>query len=172
MARELLVLRHAMAAGPAGFLTDGERPLEPAGERDAERIGRWLGAAGALPDLTLASPALRARATAELVLQAAGVNADLTLEPRIYEASLATLRELVAMHDAAPSRLLLVGHNPGLEALVLHLTGGIVPLASGTLARLEMPARWAGAPPGCARLRARVTPEEVSDQIPGEGDRR
>ena len=171
MARELLILRHAQAVGPAGF-ADRDRPLEAAGERDAARIGRWIRAAGTLPDLTLTSTAMRARRTAELVLEAAGAGGEPTLEPRIYEADLATLRGLVAAHETAPSRLLLVGHNPGLQTLALHLTGTVVPLSSGTLALLEMPERWAGTPGGCARLRGRITPDEASDQASGQVYRR
>ncbi len=65
---------------------------------------------------------------------------------------------------------LLVGHNPGLEALVLRLSadpphlppdGRLFPTAA--LARLAFEGSWAQLGPGCARLVALVRPRELSD---------
>jgi phosphohistidine phosphatase len=54
---------------------------------------------------------------------------------------------------------MLVGHNPGLEELLVWLAGEVVPvpedgklLPTATLARLRMPADWQVLTAGCARL--------------------
>lgn len=121
---ELLVLRHAKSSHGAGAASDFERPLAPRGRRDAARVGRWLAARGLVPDRAVASPALRTRQTLELALEALGGPAcEVEWEERLYEADLATLLGVIEAHGAA-RRLLLVGHNPGLEALVAHLAGG------------------------------------------------
>jgi phosphohistidine phosphatase len=58
---------------------------------------------------------------------------------------------LAALPDAL-GRVLLVGHNPGLEELLEGLTGSYTPLSTAALAQVELPiAAWnevAGKPQG------------------------
>lgn len=120
--RELILLRHAHAEpGPEG-LPDVDRPLSPEGLAEAEAAGRWLAAQGLVPDRVLCSPARRARETLEAVLGTIGY-VEQRLEDRIYEATSGTLAELAdANRDA--ERLLIVGHNPGLEHLAALMYSG------------------------------------------------
>lgn len=57
---------------------DVDVPLSPLGERQSLALGHWFGkmTPEELPTVVLASPYLRARRTAELTLEAAGVDAD------------------------------------------------------------------------------------------------
>ena len=77
-----------------------------------------------------------------------------TLEPAIYEASPGTLAALVDAHRDA-ERLLLVGHNPGLEQLaaLMHSgqTGDYRGMPPGGIAVLHLPMD-AAIEPGIAAL--------------------
>ncbi|KUL76763.1 MULTISPECIES: histidine phosphatase family protein [unclassified Streptomyces] len=120
--RRLVVLRHAKSAWPDD-LTDHERPLAARGRRDAPVAGRLLAEADCLPDLALCSTALRARQTWDLACGQWGTPPPVRHDRRLYAAGVADL--LAVVHEVPPEvgTLLLVGHNPGLEDLVLGLAG-------------------------------------------------
>ncbi|WP_267118708.1 SixA phosphatase family protein, partial [Xanthomonas sacchari] len=94
----------------------------PHGLAEAEAAGRWLLEQRLVPDRVLCSPARRARETPEAVLELTGY-VEQRLEPRIYEATSGTLADLLdGQRDV--ERLLLVGHNPGLERLAALMHSG------------------------------------------------
>lgn len=119
--RELILLRHAHAESGTPGQADIERPLSATGRSEAATAGAWLREHALQPGRVLCSPAVRARQT----LDALGpLNcADVREDTAIYEATPGTLIELADAHRDA-SRLLLVGHNPGLEQLVALLHSG------------------------------------------------
>ena len=117
--RELILLRHAHAEPATTGQSDLDRPLSPQGLAEAEAVARWLKEQGLVPDRVLCSPARRTRETLEAVMDAIGY-VEQRLEERIYEATPGTLADLADQHREA-ERLLLVGHNPGLEQLLFHL---------------------------------------------------
>jgi len=118
----LLLLRHAKATREP-VNDDAARPLAPEGEDAAARIGRFLAAAGVVPDALLTSPALRARDTLERVAAAAGWEAPRQERP-LYETTpagvLACLRELPAAVDLVVA----VGHEPTWSDTASRLIGG------------------------------------------------
>ncbi|WP_445525684.1 SixA phosphatase family protein [Streptomyces cyslabdanicus] len=120
--RRLVVLRHAKSAWPEG-VADHDRPLAPRGRRDAPAAGRALAESDCLPDLALCSTARRARQTWELVSAQWGTPPPVRYDRRLYAADAPDL--LAAVREAPPeiATLLLLGHNPGLEELVLDLAG-------------------------------------------------
>jgi phosphohistidine phosphatase len=120
--RHLVVLRHAKSAWPED-VPDHERPLAPRGRRDAPAAGGALAGADLLPDLAVCSTALRARQTWELACGQWGTPPPLRLDPRLYGAGVPELLEVVHAMPAEVDTLLLVGHNPGAEELVLELAG-------------------------------------------------
>jgi phosphohistidine phosphatase len=104
----------------------------------------------------LCSPARRARETLEGVLGAIGY-VDQRLEPAIYEATAGMLADLADAHREC-GRLLLVGHNPGLERLaaLLHSgqSGDYRGMPPGAVAVLAFDGEEAPIEPGAARLAA------------------
>ncbi|WP_086825204.1 histidine phosphatase family protein [Streptomyces sp. NRRL B-24572] len=118
--RRLFVLRHAKSAWPEG-VADRDRPLGPRGLRDAPAAGSFLAESGVLPDLALCSPARRARRTWELAAAELAGPVPTRHDPRLYGADAPELLDV--LHDVPDevATLLLVGHNPGLEDLVLLL---------------------------------------------------
>ena len=120
--RELILLRHAHADPALPGQPDIDRPLSAEGLAEAEAAGRWLRDRGLVPDCVLCSPARRTRETQEAVLGIVGY-VDQRLEPAIYEATSGTLATLADEHCEV-GRLMLVGHNPGLERLAALLHSG------------------------------------------------
>ena len=119
--RELILLRHAHAGSHTTGPDDRDRVLSEVGVQEARAAGAWLREQGLLPDRVLCSPSARTRQTLAALGDIGGAPA--TLEPAIYEASPGTLAALVdAQRDA--ERLLLVGHNPGLEQLAALMHSG------------------------------------------------
>lgn len=120
--RRLVVLRHAKSAWPTG-VDDHDRPLGPRGLRDAPAAGHALAEADCRPDLVLCSTAERARHTWELAVAEWGTPPPVRHDRRLYGADVPELLALVREVPSEVGTLLLVGHNPGLEQLVLELAG-------------------------------------------------
>ncbi len=153
--RELILLRHAHAEAATTGQADLDRPLSPVGLAEAEAAGRWLKENNLLPDQVLCSPSRRTRETLEAVLGVIGY-AEQRLEDRIYEAAPGTLAGLIDEHSDV-QRLLVVGHNPGMEQLVALMTEGSSSDYRGMppagVAVLSFPAE-ASIEPGVATLNA------------------
>lgn len=149
MARELMLLRHGKSDWNEQ-VEDFQRPLKDRGKRGAQRMGVWLLQQQLQPDTVISSPAERAIVTAEKAVKAMGGDAHAINEDRrIYAARVEDLLQVLAEAPADSASVLLVGHNPGLEALTEFLEGERIPLPNdgkliptATLARIEMPDDW------------------------------
>ena len=173
MARELLLLRH----GKSDWSTDTDdfnRPLKDRGKRGAQRIGVWLLKHKLIPDLVIASPAERALNTAEKCCKAMGVTASqIEQDKRIYQADPEQLLEVLANCPPEAQRVMLVGHNPGFEDLLLHLAdptpkipgdGKLMPTA--TIAQLSMPDDWKSLKQGAAKLLQLMRGSDLPKKFP------
>jgi phosphohistidine phosphatase len=173
MTRELLLLRHGKSDWSTG-LDDFHRPLQDRGKRGAQRQGVWLARQGLQPDHAVTSPAERALVTAQKTLKAmGGHDGDLRRDRRIYAAGLRDLLAVLADCPADARRVLLVGHNPGMEDLLDYLVGSQLPepddgklMPTAALARLRMPDDWRKLQAGCVTLLSLVRPGELPDKFP------
>ena len=129
-----MLLRHAEAARPEG-VGDHDRPLSPHGRRQGAEMGKFLARQEPAPDLVLVSTAQRTQETWALVPDAARHGPGRRDEPRLYEASLEGLVELIRETPPAVDTLLLVGHNPGFEQLTQSLARTGRPAALSRLQR-------------------------------------
>lgn len=148
MNKELLLLRHGKSDWSTDT-TDFDRPLNQRGNRNSQQIGQWLDKQELVPDLIICSPAIRALTTAQIVCEAMGLSAEIIqTEKNIYEAELSDLHQVLYSIPESIQRLLLVGHNPGLESLVSDLApdnpipadGKLMPTAA--LAYLQLDPQW------------------------------
>lgn len=122
--QRLVLIRHAKSAYPWG-VTDHDRPLNERGRRDAPEVGAWLDAhlTWGSPPAVRVSTARRAQLTwggAWSRLTDRWEAADVRDEARIYDASVATLIEVVAEAAVDQDLTILVGHNPGMADLVAY----------------------------------------------------
>jgi phosphohistidine phosphatase len=162
--KRLLLLRHAKSSWDGPRLADFERPLNERGLRAAPLIGRLLLRRKIRPDLVLSSPAERARRTAALVSEAAGLEAPTRYDERIYEATAERLVEVVSQIEEAVDELLLVGHNPGMEELLELLAGERRAMPTAALARINLDVeKWSKVRAGSGRLEFHVRPRELEE---------
>lgn len=137
--KTLLILRHAKSSWKHPELGDFDRPLNKRGRAQAPYIGCVLREESLTPDLIIASPARRARETAETVAASCGYEETVELEPSFYPGEpLDYLTALRGVPEPARS-VLVVGHNPGLEELLEALTGAGEALPTAALAQVELP---------------------------------
>jgi phosphohistidine phosphatase len=168
MSRELLIVRHGKSDWSVEA-TDFDRPLKKRGKKAANCLGKWLNQQQIPPDLIICSPANRAIATARLVCEAMRV-VHIVEDVRIYEASLDDLLLVLADIPAEKNRVMLVGHNPGLEMLLSYLVEETIPLPpdgkllpTASLARLSMPDDWQNISTGCAQLVEMIRTRELPE---------
>jgi phosphohistidine phosphatase len=176
MARTLLLLRHAKSSWSDATLADFERPLNKRGQKAAPRMGAYLRKQGLMPELVLCSAARRAVETWALAGGALAKSGTAPAPPKhLRSLYLAPPSRILAALRRTPDeveRLLVVGHNPGLEHLALGLAGsGSKPKAhsrlkakfpTAALAELHFEARnWREVAPGTGRLVRFVTPREL-----------
>lgn len=173
MSRELLIFRHGKSDWDGKAGSDFDRPLAKRGRKAVKRMGRWLHEQKCLPDRILSSPALRAEQTALGLCRHAGLPAKIiSWRAAIYQADVGVLLEVLAESDSGNARLMIVGHNPSCEDLVVYLTGQAIPVESqapafptAALAHLAMPDEWLRPERGCARLLALIRPRELDGPI-------
>ncbi len=162
--RVLLVMRHAKSSWSTG-MTDRERPLNTRGRRDAPRMAREIVERGWAPSMVLCSPAQRTRETLAFVEQAVGRALPVQFEERLYLPELETVIEELSILPDDARNVMLVGHNPSCEDLVLRLTGDEVPVTTANVIRmvgrgsweqlLDRPCRW--------RVDGIVRPRDLDD---------
>lgn len=96
------------------------------------------------PELVISSDARRARLTAEAMAEAAGYTGTILLDPRLYHAGVGDILDVLrTVVETDVDTVMIVGHNPGLEAFVAHLTGELEEFPTAALAQIALPVdRW------------------------------
>lgn len=155
--KTLYLLRHAKSSWDEQLIADHDRPLAPRGRKDARAMCRHLQTLETSPQLVLCSSAVRTRQTLDLVAPAIP-DAEFAIEDDLYAASASGLLSRLQEVDDATGSVLVIAHNPGLEELVVRLSGDGAPIrAVGkfptcALATLEFEGAWAGLDDGVAEL--------------------
>lgn len=170
----LTLLRHAKSGWDDPVSRDFDRPLNPRGRRAARTVGAEMKAQGLAFDLVLASPARRVVETLEEVAAGFGaIPAD--YDERLYLASAVTLLDIVRRAPDRTERLLLVGHNPGMEELALRLArkgddrlrGEVaIKYPTGTVAEIELPIEhWTDLQDGIGRIVRFIRPRDLDPEL-------
>lgn len=126
-----------------GFEKDSERPLTGKGRRQLRRSAAAMKRMKLRFDLVLSSPYVRARETAEIVVEELDLKKRLRLSDTLKcENEPESMIVEIGRLKPAPKNLLLVGHEPYLSELVSRLVSGNGGLAmdfkKGGLCKLEM----------------------------------
>lgn len=167
--KRLFVLRHAKSSWDDPGLSDHDRPLAPRGHRSVEAIAAHVKTAGITPELVLCSSARRTRET----LAGVAVGGEHVIEPDLYGASCQEVLERLHRVPDEVGSVMVVGHNPTLQALVLRLAGGDAvadgsslaevrrKFPTGALATLTFDGTWEELSPRSARLASYVRPKSL-----------
>jgi phosphohistidine phosphatase len=173
MRRSLLLLRHAKAKRPTPDLEDFDRTLNGRGRDAARLVGKLLRTERLVPDLVLCSSARRARETWELVENALGKKVPAQYDRTLYLANPTAILRIVRHQADAVRRMMVVGHNPGLERLALVLAGEAADddiarlhakFPTAALAAISFEARrWRDIDRGTGRLDCYLVPRNVAE---------
>jgi phosphohistidine phosphatase len=136
--KTLLILRHAKSSWKDAGLPDHDRPLNKRGKADAPKMGRLLRDHNLVPDLILSSTAQRARQTAQRAVEGGAMSCPVELHEQLYHAHPGELVEILRAAPNECARVMLIGHNPGLEILLHALTGDGNHLPTAALAEVEL----------------------------------
>jgi Phosphohistidine phosphatase SixA len=119
--KRLTLLRHAKSGWDDPVSRDFDRPVNMRGKKAAEVIGRWLRDQRISFDYIASSPAVRCVETIDHLSIGYGETMTPVWDRRAYLASGSSLLDIVHEAPENSERMLLVGHNPGLEDLILSL---------------------------------------------------
>jgi phosphohistidine phosphatase len=168
--KRLFVLRHAKSSWEEPGLHDHDRPLAPRGRRAVALLAEHLRVNDVHPSLVLCSSSRRTRET----LDGVSPGGEALIEPELYTASAATLLERLHRVPESTESVMLIGHNPALQILVLRLAGGHGSVVDGSdlaaaqrkfptgaLATLAFDGAWSELAPGSAELVEFVRPKSL-----------
>ena len=122
--KTIYLARHAKSSWNSDAETDFDRPLSPRGEVDAKRIGEEMKARDWLPQKVIASPAIRAKQTCKILCSELDYPiGSIQWNSEIYSAYTVTLLHILTNIDETTGSVMLLGHNPAMEDLLVHLCG-------------------------------------------------
>jgi len=167
MTRQLLVLRHGEAQNGTG-IEDYDRALALRGYAEVELVANWLLTEGYVPEMIVGSSAERAAATA---FHAAGIfeldETQIAVDRSLYLAPKKVLLDFITMLPDEARRVMIVGHNPGLEDFVSAAAGydsfanAGGNMVTATVACLEFDGYWGEIMPALPKLKFLKRPLDV-----------
>lgn len=156
MPKTILIMRHAKSSWATAGMDDHSRPLNKRGLRDAPVMGQMLVEQSLVPDMLLLSSSKRTKMTAQFLIEefegrrTIGGNSfakkDAIATPDLYHATWKThLRLMQGLSETTtsgqteePNSVMLLAHNPGIEALIEKLTGQQETMPTAAIAWIEL----------------------------------
>ncbi len=137
--KTLLLMRHAKSSWKHPEIKDHDRALNKRGKKDAPRMSQLLADNELVPQRILTSTAERSRQTVEAVIEATGFSGEVSYLESLYMAEPEIYLELLSLMPDDLERILVIGHNPGLEGLLQILSGRVESLPTAAIAYLSLP---------------------------------
>lgn len=167
--RTLMLMRHGKSDWTTDTPWDFDRPLKARGENACQLMAQWLAVHGPKPDRVVTSTATRAlETTSALRKDLQLISAQIHEDQRIYDACVETLLQVIKTHGAESKTLLLVGHNPGFENLLMFLSNAPLPpsnngklMPTAALATLTHYGAWDELTFGCCSDATVVRPRDL-----------
>ena len=166
--KQVIILRHGKSDWQT-LVDDFHRPLKRRGKDAAAAVGQWLSQQDFKPDCILSSPAERAYQTALICARPLSSEDQITTDKRLYLADVDDICSVLAEHWDIHQRLMVIGHNPGLEEFVVTFAskpvqieedGKLLPTASFAIFQFEhCPSLNA---PGSGELLCRYRPSQLN----------
>lgn len=120
--KKLYLVRHSLKDERLNIY-DYDIELSQRGKELAKTVASNFAKKNPNIDLIVASPAIRARTTAEIFAKELNYDKTITLNETIYKAFVNELLETISYTYDSVNSLLLVGHNPSITALGVTLVG-------------------------------------------------
>jgi phosphohistidine phosphatase len=143
--KTLLILRHAKSSWKNNdYLPDHDRQLNKRGKKQGIRMGELIKELKLVPDHIITSTAKRAIDTSKLIVENSEFNGKIDLDSSLYhQASAEQCIKILSNVSDDYIRVLLIGHNPSLEALIKKLTDRNEMMKTCSLAQIDIKVkRW------------------------------
>ena len=135
--KTLVLMRHAKSDWSSANLADHDRPLNARGNRAAPRMAQLLQDEQVAVDVILASSACRVQQTLQHLTETWAGEAVVMTEPSLYLASVSEIKSHIdVLHDSWNSAMV-VGHNPGLGAMLCTLSDQDLDMPTACVAVLQ-----------------------------------
>ena len=162
MALKLILTRHAKSSWNTPALSDHDRPLNKRGRASAKALGEWLRRENMQPDQVLTSSAQRTLETYDLM----GFDLVPEVSRNLYLANAGTL--LHALKQARGTKVLMLGHNPGIGEFAERLAAKLpsharfldYPTGATTVFKFKID-RWQDVAFGIGKVKKFVIPREL-----------
>ncbi len=135
--KKILIMRHAKSSWKDAEIADHERPLKKRGLKDAAYIGKVLKNKELIPDKIISSTAVRAADTAAIVADKCRYKKEIDYTDKLYMAESGAILELIHGQPDSIKVLMVIGHNPGMEALVQVLSRKVESLSTASVAYFQ-----------------------------------
>lgn len=137
--KKVFLMRHAKSSWKDANIPDHDRPLKKKGEKDVKTMAKMLKHKKYSPDFILCSSAERAKQTAVLFKEASSFEGKLEYSDKLYMAEVPDLISALKNVPPKTKSVMIIGHNPGLEALLQTLTGKVETLPTSSIAYISIP---------------------------------
>lgn len=159
---------------------DHARVLAPRGHTDAGLVAQYLRDKGLAPTAALVSDATRTRETIAAMLPVFGAACETIVSQELYLAAPETILHTIWSAPDGPRTLLVVGHNPGIHALVFSLAqesprkwrdaiSHTFPTAAAAIFSFDT-ASWADVRPGTGTMTGFITAKSLRTGALAAGD--
>ncbi len=136
--KTLLLMRHGKSSWNDGKLDDHERPLKTSGRKDSQCIAKTLLANELIPDKIFCSSALRAKETAEILRETLDYQGAIIFSDDLYMAEPQDFIKILRTVGGQAEMVMILAHNPGLEAYLQIIDGDVESLPAGGLGYLML----------------------------------
>ncbi len=137
--KTLILMRHAKSSWKDPYLKDRDRPLNEIGKKEIPVMSELFVEQELLPEVILSSSAARARQTVEMLVEASGFQGEVQYLDSFYMAECQQYLDAIKALPNKLERVMIVGHNPGLEGLLQILSGQLKSLPTAAIAYISLP---------------------------------
>lgn len=170
MNKTIYLARHAKSSWKSDATTDFDRPLSNRGVADAMRMGEELSRLGWKPEKFISSPAIRAKQTCKTLCEKMEFPFEnVVWNKDIYAAYVVTLLHILSVLPESTKSAMILGHNPAMEDLLVHLCGDADNysqkdgklLTTGNVVKITIKSEWKGLAMCDATLDQILRPKEL-----------
>jgi phosphohistidine phosphatase len=136
--KTLLLMRHAKSSWKDDSLEDHERPLKKRGKKDAKLIAKVMMKNDLYPDLILSSTSVRTQQTVEEITSKMDYKGKIVYLDSLYMGEPQDFIDALKTLNDSYQSVLIVAHNPGLEAYLQIIDGEIEAMPTGALGYLVL----------------------------------
>lgn len=136
--KTLLLMRHAKSSWKDNSLSDHDRPLKKRGKKDAKRMAKVLEKNDLFPHLILTSTAIRAVETVDVIVETLEYENEVLQLDSLYMGEPDDFIKALQNLDNDIDIVMIVAHNPGIEAYLQIVDGEIEAMPTGALGHLVL----------------------------------